>query len=504
MFYSTESTIAQNLCAGYSAVWRGTRGVDMRFTMKLLPLLFLTAGAGASQSAPPRKDIPTIAKAANGAIVSIIMSDKNGQPIAQGSGFLISKDGRIVTNYHVIRSGTSAIVKLPDGAFFPVDGVLVADPEQDLAIIKAHGENFHTVELGDSNRVQVGDEVVAIGNPLSMESTVSDGIVSAIRAIDQEGGKFLQITAPISPGSSGGPLFNMEGQVVGITTMYLKGGENLNFAIPINALSHLLHSYESLRHTHPGYPVGAFPNLPPEEATTDDKNPGGGETAPPSVGTSPARTFYKQFYDAGRIDGIVPTSVCFYDDPKYSENFFTFQEIVYNPAYAKAFKTHLEVLQKTQKETVNGVTHFYTDAAQAASDAQALQTMRSIESSEPEVQLLSDDDLTGFGILYGQDTEGYLRGGGRVLLLTFYIKGIESNSSADYRWTGPGTGNSWFIDVRPPDSSIKTSKEFLRIDSTTRRFQLSNIIYFNNGSKDLEEGSSGVCEKVPPHPPVNP
>lgn len=86
----------------------------------------------------------------------------------------------------------------------------------------------------------MGEEVVAIGNPLSLESTVSNGIVSGIRSAEELGGKFLQVTAPISPGSSGGPLFNMAGQVIGITTLYLKGGENLNFAIPINDVKRLL------------------------------------------------------------------------------------------------------------------------------------------------------------------------------------------------------------------------------------------------------------------------
>jgi S1-C subfamily serine protease len=223
------------------------RRVDMRFAMRLLPLLFLTAGAGASQSAPPRKDIPTIAKAANGAIVLIITSDKDGKPVAQGTGFLVSTDGRIVTNYHVIKGASSAIVKLPDGAFYDVDGVVAFDKERDLAVIKAHGKNFHVVTLGNSDRVQVGEEIVAIGSPLSLESTVSNGIVSGIRTIKDEGGKFLQITAPISPGSSGGPLFNMAGEVIGITTLYLKGGENLNFAIPINDAKVLLSADSKLQ-----------------------------------------------------------------------------------------------------------------------------------------------------------------------------------------------------------------------------------------------------------------
>src|SRR5208283_2284459 len=192
-----------------------------------------------AQSAP-RKDIPAIAKAANGAIVSIVMSDKDSKPIAQGSGFLVSKDGLIVTNYHVIAEGNSAIVKLPDGAFYLVDGVVASDKARDIAVIKTDGKNFRTLTLGNSDRLQVGEEVVAIGNPLSLESTVSNGIVSGIRTIEEEGGKFLQVTAPISPGSSGGPLFNMTGEVVGVTTLYLKGGENLNFAVPINDAKRLL------------------------------------------------------------------------------------------------------------------------------------------------------------------------------------------------------------------------------------------------------------------------
>ena len=145
-----------------------------------------------------------------------------------------------MTNYHVIRNGSSAVIKLPDGAFFAVDGVLASDKNRDIAIIKAHGSNFRSVTLGDSDRLQVGQQVIAIGSPLSLESTVSNGIISGIRTVEEEGGKFVQITVPISPGSSGGPLFNMAGKVVGITTSGLRGGENLNFAIPINDVKPLL------------------------------------------------------------------------------------------------------------------------------------------------------------------------------------------------------------------------------------------------------------------------
>jgi len=212
--------------------------------MKYMAAVLLLVAAMSAQNVPSTNkgrhlDIPAISREANGAIVSIVMSNTDGHPIAQGSGFLISKDGHVVTNYHVIKSGSSALVKLPNGTFFTVDGVLASDKNRDVAIIKAHGSNFRTLTLGDSARLQVGEEVVAIGNPLSLESTVSNGIVSAIRTVENEGGKFVQITAPISPGSSGGPLFNMAGEVVGITTSHLVGGENLNFAIPIDDVKHL-------------------------------------------------------------------------------------------------------------------------------------------------------------------------------------------------------------------------------------------------------------------------
>ena len=232
---------------------------------RLLFLVCLVAGVVAAQSAPPRKDIPAIAKAANGSIVSIVMSDKDGKPIAQGSGFLVSTDGVIVTNYHVISEGSSAIVKFPDGAFYVVDGVLAFDKARDVAVIKAHGENFRALTLGNSDRVQVGEEVVAIGNPLSLESTVSNGIVSGIRTVKEKGGKFLQVTAPISPGSSGGPLFNMAGEVVGITTLYIKGGENLNFAIPINDAKELVMlslSTDSKVHDFPNETKSVQPQTP--------------------------------------------------------------------------------------------------------------------------------------------------------------------------------------------------------------------------------------------------
>ena len=233
-----------------------------------------SVGVAAAQSAPLRKDIPAIAKAADGAIVTIITAI-NDKPIAQGTGFVVSADGVIATNYHVIKEGNVAIVKFPDDTAFSVDGVLAADKVRDLAIIKIHGKTFRALTLGNSDQVQVGEEVVAIGNPLSLESTVSNGIISGVRISKEQGGKFLQTTAPISPGSSGGPLFNMSGEVVGINTLYLEGGENLNFAIPVNDAKSLLRKQSVVLQNLPNEPATRtpiakekVPNTPP--ATTKE------------------------------------------------------------------------------------------------------------------------------------------------------------------------------------------------------------------------------------------
>ncbi len=297
--------------------------------MRYVAVVSLLVATMSAQNAPSTNkgrhlDIPAISREANGAVVSIIMADNKGQPIAQGSGFVVTRNGLVVTNYHVIKSGTSAVIKLPDGSFFTVDGILAFDKDRDIAVIKAHGINFKTVALGDSDRLQVGDEVVAIGSPLSLESTVSNGIVSGIRTekkdafdeIDPQGGqKILQITAPISHGSSGGPLFNRAGQVVGITSAALVGGENLNFAVPINDLKPML----AARLSRPS----AFPDEP--EPVTESAAPA--QDAPQPSG---ARDCYKRVQTLARtmIDsqmGKPVKSVWDYTDvydPKHQSCYF--------------------------------------------------------------------------------------------------------------------------------------------------------------------------------------
>jgi hypothetical protein len=187
-----------------------------------------------------QESVAAVVKQSSDAVVLIVISDSTGTETALGSGFLVSPDGKVVTNYHVVSGAHSAIVKLSNGALFSAAGVLAFDADQDLAIIKVNGKNLPFLNLADINKLQVGDHVVAIGSPLGLEGTVSDGIISAVR---EEGHtKWIQTTAPVSHGNSGGPLLNMGGSVVGVITwgVSLQEGQNLNFAIPSGEVNALL------------------------------------------------------------------------------------------------------------------------------------------------------------------------------------------------------------------------------------------------------------------------
>lgn len=179
------------------------------------------------------------------AVVSIeIEQQRRGRSVqAGGTGFIIGDDGLIVTNYHVIESGESVEVSLHDGTTVGEVWVLAENQQLDLALLQIESDAQLTVaELGDSDVVEVGERVVAIGNPLGLDYTMTDGLVSARRV--WRGRKMIQMSVPISPGNSGGPLFNMKGEVVGINTAGLGNafnrGENLNLAVPVNELKNNL------------------------------------------------------------------------------------------------------------------------------------------------------------------------------------------------------------------------------------------------------------------------
>jgi S1-C subfamily serine protease len=155
-----------------------------------------------------------------------------------GTGFVVRADGWIATNLHVLVGGPHVKVTLRDQREFDVVELLAASPEYDLALVRVEARGLPTLFLGDSDAMRPGDPVIAIGNPLGLEDTVSNGLVSARRKID--GFEVLQVSAPIAPGSSGGPLFNERGEVVGVATAILQGGQNLNFGVPVRYLAPMM------------------------------------------------------------------------------------------------------------------------------------------------------------------------------------------------------------------------------------------------------------------------
>jgi hypothetical protein len=192
-------------------------------------------------------DVPTIAREALRSVVLILAYDQDGKVSRQGSGFVVSADGKIATNYHVIEGARAATVKFADGAFYEIEKVVSTDTSKDLAVlkIKTTGREFPFLRLSDSSRVEVGQEVIVIGSPLALEGTVSTGIISGIRnpsdlSLELAEASVFQITAPVSPGSSGGALLNLEGAAIGIPSFGYVHGQNLNFAIPSNEVTALM------------------------------------------------------------------------------------------------------------------------------------------------------------------------------------------------------------------------------------------------------------------------
>ena len=184
--------------------------------------------------------VPELVEVASPAVVFIGILNADGEYMGQGSGFVVKPDGFVVTNFHVIEEASGLIVKMLDGEIYDRVQVVDYDRRRDLAVLKIPAfKELPTVAMGDSSAVKVGQQAVAIGNPQGLEHTVTSGMVSAFR--QAEGYRLMQISVPISPGSSGGPLFDLRGNVIGITTSGMQGdAQNLNFAVPIEYVRPLL------------------------------------------------------------------------------------------------------------------------------------------------------------------------------------------------------------------------------------------------------------------------
>jgi serine protease Do len=160
-----------------------------------------------------------------------------GKETSQGSGVIVDASGIILTNAHVVRDAHEILAKLPDGRTMKATAFTAHD-QVDLAVVKIEGKDLPVAELGDSNQVEVGQWVLAIGNPFGLERTVTAGVISAIRrGSGQNDEDFIQTDAAINPGNSGGALVDLRGRVIGINTMiYSKSGgyQGIGFALPVN------------------------------------------------------------------------------------------------------------------------------------------------------------------------------------------------------------------------------------------------------------------------------
>ena len=186
-------------------------------------------------------------------IITAFPQDRTVQ--GAGSGVIISRDGYILTNNHVVEGAKEVSVTLADKGEFKAQ-IVGRDPKTDLAIVKIDaGENLPAASIGDSDQIKVGDWVLAIGNPFGLGHTVTSGIVSAKGRVIGAGpyDDFIQTDASINPGNSGGPLFNMKGEVIGINTAIIPDGQGIGFAIPVNTAKPLIPQLEANGEVTRGY-----------------------------------------------------------------------------------------------------------------------------------------------------------------------------------------------------------------------------------------------------------
>ena len=201
---------------------------------RLFPLALILLVASVAQAhAQGPETLPSLVKRVKPAVVAIATYDASGEALMTGSGFFL-RPGQVVTNLHVIRGAVRAEIKTLDGKgkVYPVSGTLAVDEEGDLALLsvempleRAARSTELAKELPDE-----GETIFVIGNPLKLEGSVSDGIVSAVREVPNSY-RIIQITAPISQGNSGSPVFNLKGEVLGVVTIKVTNGQNINLAI---------------------------------------------------------------------------------------------------------------------------------------------------------------------------------------------------------------------------------------------------------------------------------
>jgi tetratricopeptide (TPR) repeat protein len=188
-------------------------------------------------------DLVRLAKETRPAVMLLMALDETGKEIGNGTGFVVSSDGKLITNRHVVERAAAAFARAANGERYAVIGVLAESETNDLAVLQLAGDDFPFLSLGSAEHIEAGMRIAVIGSPLGLEGSLSEGIVSAMR--DAEPGvQWLQITAPISPGSSGSPVLDARGEVIGVATARSREGQAINFAVSADAAQSLLERAE--------------------------------------------------------------------------------------------------------------------------------------------------------------------------------------------------------------------------------------------------------------------
>jgi S1-C subfamily serine protease len=273
--------------------------------------------------------IPDIVAHSKPAIIEVIAFDDQNRPLKTGTGFFITSDGIAVTNYHVIQGASSVAAMTNDGAFFAFEGVVYTPPGVDLALLKFAAHDAPWLKLGRSDTATEGQRVLVIGNPTGLQGTVSDGLIAAFR----QNHSLIQITAPISPGSSGSPVLDESGLVVGVATLQRVEGQNLNFAIAVESVNEALNSLiaqQRFQQQARQFPPASISSAPRAVLVREESKPDlnefvrefvtSGNSDDPAVESS----FYAEevdYFDDGRVNkGFVVNDIKTYDQrwPKRS------------------------------------------------------------------------------------------------------------------------------------------------------------------------------------------
>lgn len=221
--------------------------------------------ATAAQTESQLLDIAKLAANIRPAVALLSIYDDKGKLVKTGTAFFTSRDGRLVTNWHVIEGAVRATAKLENGATYTVTGIHNFSADRDLALLQAEATDVPFLTVSRNPLPQVGTRIAVIGSPLGLEGTVSEGIISGQRALSKKD-HWLQMTAPVSPGSSGSPVVDRNGEVLGVATFLIRESQALNFARPAEYVAQLVESTSADAEPKPLWTRSSQPQNP---ATAD-------------------------------------------------------------------------------------------------------------------------------------------------------------------------------------------------------------------------------------------